>query len=78
MALELGFSLYSRLNIKLKGCHFDTIKAIVVNRKRCLTPPQNTTSRINFKKGRSAGNGAYARKGTSSRAIVTNGPKVIF
>jgi hypothetical protein len=31
-----------------------------------------------FKNGRSAGNGAYARKGTSSRVMVASRPKISF
>jgi hypothetical protein len=36
------------------------------NRKWCWTLSQNTISRMNLNKGRSAGNGAYMQKGTTS------------
>jgi hypothetical protein len=45
---------------------------------RCWRPSQNTTSIIHFKHGKSAGNGTYERKGTTSRAIVANRPQVNF
>jgi hypothetical protein len=48
------------------------------NRKQCWTPSQNMTSRMHLKSGRSAGNCAYARKGTTSRVMVANRPKVSF
>jgi hypothetical protein len=38
--------------------------------------PQNMTSRMYIKNYWSAGNGVYARKGTTSRVTVTSRPKV--
>jgi hypothetical protein len=45
---------------------------------RCQTPSQNTTFKMYFKNDRSAGNGAYIRKGPTSRAIVASMPTVSF
>jgi hypothetical protein len=41
---------------------------------------QNTLTehRMHFKNERGAGNGAYALKGTTSRVMVTIGPKLLF
>jgi hypothetical protein len=38
----------------------------------------NTTSRMHFKNGTSAGNGAYARNGATLRVLVASKPKVSF
>jgi hypothetical protein len=62
-------SLFPRL--KLKGNHFDTTEVIEVK-------SQNSTSRMNFKNSRSTGNGAYAKRGTTSRVIVASKFKVSF
>jgi hypothetical protein len=44
------FSLFSRLKIKLKGCHVDTAEVIEAESQAVL----NTTSRVHLKNGRSA------------------------
>jgi hypothetical protein len=33
---------------------------------------------MHLKSGRSAGNGAHTKKGTTSRVMVTSSPKIIF
>jgi hypothetical protein len=47
-------------------------------RRRCWTPPQNKTSRIHLKIGRSAGNGTYARKRNTWRVMAASRPNVSF
>jgi hypothetical protein len=64
------------LKIKLIGRHFDTIKVIEVESQVALNT-QNATSRTHLKNGRSAGNGAYSRKETTSRVMVAY-PKSVF
>jgi hypothetical protein len=68
------FSLFSRLKIKLKVHHFDTIEVIEAESQAVL----NTTSRMHLRNGRSSGKGAYTRKGTASRAMVPSRPEVSF
>jgi hypothetical protein len=63
---------------KLKGCHFDTAEVMEAESQEVLTPSQNTTSRMQLKSGRSAGNGAYSRKGNISRVMMASRPKVSF
>jgi hypothetical protein len=48
------------------------------NRRQCWTPSLNTTSSMHLQNGRSASNGAYARKGTAWRVMVASRPKVSF
>jgi hypothetical protein len=64
--------LFPRLKIKLKGRHFD--------RRRftdCSEHPQRTRRpECILKNGRSGGNGAYARQGSTSRVMVASMPKV--
>jgi hypothetical protein len=76
--IVVPYSLYSspfpRLKINAKIRHFDTIE--VIGTESQAVP--NTTSRINFKNGRSAGNGSYAQRGTTWRVMVASRPKVSF
>jgi hypothetical protein len=48
------------------------------NRRRCWTPSLIKISRMHLQNFRSAGNGAYERKGTTSRVMVASRPKVSF
>jgi hypothetical protein len=48
------------------------------NIRRCWTPSQKTTSGMQYKTGRSAENGAYARKATTSRVMVASRPEVSY
>jgi hypothetical protein len=48
------------------------------NRRQCLTPSQNKTSRIHLHHDRSSEDDAYARKGTTSRVMLASRPKVSF
>jgi hypothetical protein len=73
------FSLFPQLKIKLKVYNFDTSGVIDAESQVVL----NTLTEHNFqdtlkKNGRSAENGAYARKGTTSRLMVASMPKVSF
>jgi hypothetical protein len=62
------FSLFLRLKIKLICRHFNTVEVIEGESQAVLnTLTKHTTSRIHFKNGRSAGNGAHERKDTTSR-----------
>jgi hypothetical protein len=44
------------------------------NRRRCWSPSQNTTSRMELRNDRSAGNGANEWNGTTSRAMAASRP----
>jgi hypothetical protein len=70
--------LSPRLRIKLKGCHFDTTEVIEAELQAML----NTLTEHDFQdalnNGRSAGDGAYARNGITSRVMVASRPKVSF
>jgi hypothetical protein len=66
------FSRFPRFKIKLKGYHFIQLRWS----RLCWTPSLNTISRMHSRNGRSVGNGAFARKGTTSRGIVSRKPKV--
>jgi DNA-directed RNA polymerase alpha subunit len=70
--------LFLRLKIKLKDHHFDTNKVVKEELQEILRSLKNTTSRMHLKNGRSAGNGACARKGTISRVMVASRPKDSF
>jgi hypothetical protein len=72
------FSLFLRLKIKLKGRHFDTIEGIEAESRSVLNTLTDRDFQDAYKKWQSAGNGAYARKGTTSRVIVAVGPKLVF
>jgi hypothetical protein len=48
------------------------------NRRQCWTSSQNRTSRMQLQNDRSAGNGAYAQKGTTLRVMAASRPKVTF
>jgi hypothetical protein len=63
------------LKIKLKGRHFDTIEVIEAESMNTFTEHDFQDA---FKNGRSAGNSAYSRKGTTSRVLVASRPKVRF
>jgi hypothetical protein len=66
------------LKIKLKGRHFDTTDVMVAELQAVLNTLTEHDFQDAFEKGRSAGNGAYVRKGTTSRVMVANSPKVNF
>jgi hypothetical protein len=55
------FSLFSRLKIKLKGRHFDTIEVIEAESQKVLITLTEHDFQDAFKNGRSAGNGVYIR-----------------
>jgi hypothetical protein len=55
------------LKIKLKGRHFDTTEVMEAESQAVLNSLTEHDFQDAFKNGRSAGNGAYARKGTTSR-----------
>jgi hypothetical protein len=70
--------LCPRFKIELKGRHFDTTEVIEAESQAVL----NTITEHDFqdlsKNGRSAGNGVYARKGTTSRVMVASRSKISF
>jgi hypothetical protein len=72
------FSLFPRLKIKQKGRHSDTIEVIGAKSQMVLNTLTEQDFQDAYKNGRSAGNGAYARKGTTSRVMVASRPKVSF
>jgi hypothetical protein len=65
-------SLFPRLKIKLKASHFDTTEVIEAASQAVVNTRMKNDFQNAFKNYRSAGNGADARKGTASRAIVTS------
>jgi hypothetical protein len=64
------------LKIKLKGCHFDTTEVMEAESQAVLISLTEHDFQDTFKNGRRAGNGAYERKGTTSRVMVANRAKV--
>jgi hypothetical protein len=70
--------LFPRLKIKLKGHHFDTTEVMEVESQEVLNTLTVLDFQDAFKNGRRAGNGAYTQKGTTSRMMVANWPKVSF
>jgi hypothetical protein len=72
----LYFSPFPRLKIKLKGHHFDTTNVIEAKSQAVLNNLTEHYFRDAFKNGRSAGNGAYRRKGSTSRVMVASRPKI--
>jgi hypothetical protein len=67
------------LKIKLKRRHFDTTEVI----KAGLQVMVNNLTEYDFqdafkKNGKNAGNGAYTRKGATSRVMVVSMPKISF
>jgi hypothetical protein len=59
------------LKIKLKGHHFDTIEVIEAESQAMLNTLREYEFQAHLKNVRSAGNGAYARKGTTSSVMAT-------
>jgi hypothetical protein len=70
--------LFPRLKIKLKGRNFDTIEVIKAESEAVLNTLTDHDFQDTFTNGRSAGNSAYSRKGTTSSVMVANRPKVSF
>jgi hypothetical protein len=58
------------LKIKLKGRHFDTIEVREAESQAVLNTLTGHDFGEAFKNGRSAGNGAYEQKATTSRVTV--------
>jgi hypothetical protein len=71
-------SLISRLKTILKGRHFDKTEVMEAESLAVLNTLIEHDFQDAFKNGRSAGNGAYTRKGTTSRVMVTSRPKISF
>jgi hypothetical protein len=63
---------------KTESRHFHTIEAIEVESQVVLNTPTEHDFQDAFKIGRRAGNGAYTRKGTTSRMMVISRLKVSF
>jgi hypothetical protein len=72
------FSLFPWLKIKLKGHHLDTTEVIEAELQAALNTLTEHGFQDGFKNCRSSGNGAYSRKGTTSRAILASRRKVNF
>jgi hypothetical protein len=66
------------LNTKLKGRHFDTNEAIEEEWQAVLNTFAEFDFQEAFNKGGKAGKGAYARKETTSRAMVASRPEFRF
>jgi hypothetical protein len=66
------------LKIKLKGSHFDRIEVIEAEWEAVLNTLTEHDFQDAFKHGRRARNGAYARKGTTSRVTVASRLKINF
>jgi hypothetical protein len=62
--------------MKLKGRHLETIEMIEAESQAVLNRQHDIQDE--FKNGRNSGNGAYARKGTSSKMMVVSMPEVSF
>jgi hypothetical protein len=69
-------SLLPRLKIKLKAHHLDTTKVIEAESQAVPNTLTEHDFRDAFKNGRSAGNVAYRRNGSTSRVIVASRPKI--
>jgi hypothetical protein len=63
------------LKIKLKCRHFHTTEVIEAESRAVLETLTEREFEDAFKNGRSAGKGAYTRKGTTSRVMVASRPK---
>jgi hypothetical protein len=72
------FSLFPRLKIKLKGRHFDTAEVMEAESQAVLNTLTELDFQDAFKNDRSAGNGAYAWKRTTSRVMVASRHKFSF
>jgi hypothetical protein len=66
------------LKIQLKGHHLDTIEAIVAESQTVLNSVTEYDFQDAFIKWQERWEGAYARKVTTSRAMVAIRPKVSF
>jgi hypothetical protein len=65
------------LKIKLKGRrHFDTTEVMEAESQAVLNSLTELGFQDAFKNGRSSGNGAYGRKGTTSRVTMASRPEV--
>jgi hypothetical protein len=60
------------LKIKLKSRHYDTTEVMEAESQVVLNSLTEHDFQEAFKNGRSAGNGAYVLKRTTSRAMVAN------
>jgi hypothetical protein len=56
--------------MKLKGLHFDTVEVIEAESQAVLNTLIEYDFQDGIKNSRSAGNDAYARKGTTTRVMV--------
>jgi hypothetical protein len=72
------FSLFPRPKVRLKGPHFDTTEMIQAESQAVLNILTEHDLQNAFKNDRSTGDGAYSRKGATSRVMVASRPKVIF
>jgi hypothetical protein len=61
--------------MELKGRHFDTTEVTEAESLAVLDTLTEHDFQNAFKNSRSAGNGAYARKGTTLRVMVASRPR---
>jgi hypothetical protein len=66
------------LKIKLKGRCFDTIDVIKAESQAVLNTLTEHNLQDAFKNDKSAGNCAYAQKGTTLKVMVVSRPNVSF
>jgi hypothetical protein len=66
---------FARFKMKLKGCHFDTSEVSEAELHVVLNIFREHGFQDAFKKMTSVGNGAYMRKGTTSRVMMASRPK---
>jgi hypothetical protein len=66
------------LKIKLKDHRFDTTDVIKAESQAVLNTLTEHNLQDVFKNDKSAENGAYAQKGTTSKVMVASRPKVSF
>jgi hypothetical protein len=66
------------LKTKLKDRHFNTTEVTEEETHALLNMSQSMTSMMLLNKGRSNGNGAYAKKRTTLRVMVANRLKLLF
>jgi hypothetical protein len=70
--------LFPQLKIKLEGRHFDIIEVIEAETHAVLNTHTEHDFQDALKNSKSAGNGAYSWKGTTSMVRVVGRPKVSF
>jgi len=68
------FFLFPKMELKLKGCRFDTTEAIQAESQRMLDTLIEKDFQEAFQKWRDGGTGVYMQKGTTSRVTLADSP----